>query len=271
MRKSLLSLLVLLILSPFCRAVPGPELLFAAAEWPPYTGTGLRGGGLAAEIVTEAFQRVGYRVEFKVFPWLRAQNMVRNGQLDGMGIAWYTRERAGHMAYSRPYLKTEIVLIKHRDDQRYYDTPEQLDNKHFGVLRGYGYRNLVDSDGVRTTVLDNLEQSFHMLAKKRIDLTLEERLNAGHRLSQLPADIREAIAFVPRPLEVKDLHLTISHNRKDHQRIIADFNRGLKLIVEDGTYRNILHSWQPLPLGIEESFQSRPPRGSRLSGYSGGK
>ncbi len=251
MRKPLIILLLsLLVLSSFSHASAEINLRFAATEWPPYTGSNLRGGGLAAEIVTAAFKRVGYRVEFVVRPWLRAQKMVENGQLDGMGIAWYTDERAATMAYSRPYLKTEIVLIKHRDDYASYEEPDDLNNKHFSILRGYGYLNLVQSDSIRTTVLDSLEQSFEMLANKRIDLTLEEKLNAQHRLSFLPAQTRNVIAFVPRPLEIKDLHITISHNNKDYERIISDFNRGLELIIEDGSYRGFFQSYQTLPLGV---------------------
>jgi len=167
-----------------------------------------------------------------------------------MGIAWYTDERAKSMTYSRPYLQTQIVLIKHRDDSSDYQQTSDLDNKHFGVLRGYGYLNLVQSDSIQKTVLNSLEQSFRMLSNKRIDLTLEEKLNAHHRLSFLPDPIKEQVVIGNHPLQVKDLHITISKNIKEHERIIADFNQGLDLIIKDGTYVKIIKSHQPQPLGI---------------------
>lgn len=244
----------LLWLSLACHAAADNYLRLAATEWPPYTSSNLPGSGLAAEIVAAAFRQVGYRVEYVVRPWLRAQRMVQNGELDGMGIAWYTDERAATMAYSRPFLRTEIVLIKHRDDDTVYDHPDHLNNKHFSVLRGYGYLNLVQSESIRTTVLDNLEQSFEMLASKRIDLTLEEKLNAQYRLSFLAPSIRRLIAFAPRPLEVKDLHITISRKHPHYEQIIADFNRGLGQIIADGSYQALLQSYQPrlTPLGVLE-------------------
>lgn len=251
--KKKIFIVLVFILSGIFPLYAENNIRLAATDWPPYTGNNLLHGGVAAEIVNAAFARVGYHSKFMVYPWARAQQMVKEGFLDGMGIAWYTEERAINMAYSQPYLKTQIVLIKHRDDQHQYLKLSDLNNKHFGVLRGYGYLNLVQSETIRKTLLGTLAQSFQMLSTKRIDLTLEEKLNAHHHLAQLPIAVQQNIIIGDRPLQVKDLHMTISRSVENYQQIINDFNRGLSQILEDGTYAKILGAYQPLPLGITGS------------------
>ena len=251
MNKMLTALLFsLIVLNSFSQASTEINLKLAATEWPPYTGENLSNGGLAAEIVTAAFNQVGYRATFVVAPWARAQMMVKEGQLDGLGIAWYTDKRAKTMAYSQPFLKTEIVLIKHKDDLERYQTPDDLEDKHFSILRGYGYTNLLPLDSIQTTVLDSLEQSLQMLVNRRIDLTIEDKLNARYHLSHLPEQTQEKIAFVPQPLKINNLHITISRSKKNHALTISDFNRGLELILQNGTYHKILNAYDTPSLAI---------------------
>lgn len=227
------------------------HLKFAATEWPPYTTNTLEDGGVSNQIVTTAFNRVGYSVDFVIQPWKRAQKMVSKGALDGMGIAWYTEKRAETMVYSEPYLLNEIVLIKHTNDLGKYSSNSAYNGKHFGVLRGYGYLNLVESTTTKVTVLDNLEQSLRMLSRNRIDLTLEERLNFQTRLALLPETVQNSISFLPNPLEIKPLHITISKELANHNEIIAEFNRGLGLIRQEGKYQAIIDGYHPKPLGVK--------------------
>ncbi|WP_165840135.1 substrate-binding periplasmic protein [Motiliproteus coralliicola] len=227
-----------------------PVLKLAATEWAPYTSVTLASGGVASELVTAAFNQVGYDVEVMVYPWQRAQHMVKQGVLDGMAIAWYTEERNLRMLYSRPYLKTEIVLLKHRSDLNTYGD-EEMEGKLFAVMRGYGYLGSIPAKHYRTSVSDSLEQSLLMLGRKRVDLVLEERLQAHHKLALLPRIDRDKIHF-GRSLEVRPLHLTISRGHPQHRQIIDDFNRGLALLIERGEYARILANYEPAPLSVAD-------------------
>lgn len=242
--------LILLLLASTVGAKP--VLKFAATEWVPYTSASMAGGGVAAEIVQAAFKQVDYDVEVLIYPWQRAQNMVKQGALDGMAIAWFTEERNLRMLYSRPYLNTEIVLLQHRDDGNAYAQPQMLEGKSFAVIRGYGYLNSIPTKNYQTSVSDSLEQSLMMLGRKRVDLTLEERLNAFHRLASMPFEERERVRF-GRSLEVRPLHLTVSRGHPDHRQIIEDFNRGLSLLIETGAYAKILERHDPAPLSVVDS------------------
>ncbi|WP_421868278.1 substrate-binding periplasmic protein [Motiliproteus sp.] len=244
---SRLSALILLLLAG--TVVAKPVLKFAAAEWVPYTTASMTSGGVAAEIVQAAFKQVDYDVEVLIYPWQRAQNMVKQGALDGMAIAWFTDERNLRMLYSRPYLNTEIVLLQHRDDDNSYAQPKSMEGKLFAVIRGYGYLNSIPTNYYQTSVSDSLEQSLMMLGRKRVDLTLEERLNAFHRLALMTDDERQRVRF-GRSLQVRPLHLTVSRGHPNHRRIIDDFNHGLDLLIEKGDYARILKRYDPSPISV---------------------
>jgi len=82
MKKPLhLLALILILISQFVQANKEVNLHLAATEWPPYTGSNLIHGGIAAEIVNTIFERMGYYSEFNVYPWQRAQIMVKEGLL----------------------------------------------------------------------------------------------------------------------------------------------------------------------------------------------
>ena len=226
-------------------------VLLAATEWPPYTSKHLPDQGVAAEVVIAAFKQSGLEVELQIYPWARGQAMVRSGHLHGLGIAWFTEQRNREMLYSDPFLKTEIVLIKNRHDFQDYSRVENRQGKHFAVLRGYGYMDLVPKEQVRISTLADLEQSLQMLAAGRVDLTLEEKLNAHYRLAKLPFDTQQKIEFVEPALQVKDLFITISRQHPRHKAIIQAFNQGLKQLIASGEYREILRHYTPEPGGVD--------------------
>ena len=58
-------------------------------ELPPYSfaGTGARPGGVAVNVVDCAAQAIGQPLEVGIYPWARAQAMVRDGHADGFFAA----------------------------------------------------------------------------------------------------------------------------------------------------------------------------------------
>jgi len=51
--------------------------------------------GIFNDILTEVFKRLGIPLKKAVYPWKRAQMMVKNGEADGM-VTVYTKERAAY-------------------------------------------------------------------------------------------------------------------------------------------------------------------------------
>ena len=242
--------MILLLLS-LSSTIVAAELRLGGTEWPPYMGSELKGHGIAAIMVTEIFKRAGHKVRFVFFPWQRTQLYVRDGKLAGLAIAWYTQERTRAMTYSHPYLQTAIVLIKRREDPFVYRRLEDLYGKNIGVIIGYGYLKKIESEKIRKSFVSSLQQNLLKLIRKRIDLTIEEKLNALNVMSQMPDETRRSLAILERPLEVKRLHITISKNIPNADQLLQDFNDALVAMLEDGSYHRLIGNFRHRPLPVD--------------------
>ncbi len=245
------TLIFFTIFLDFNNPVEGAELKMGGTEWSPYMGSELQHHGIAAQIVTQIFSQTGHQVEFKFFPWKRTQVLVKTGQLDGLAIAWFTKERAETMVYSKPYIRTAIVLIKRKDDPFAYNGIQDLDGKNIGVIMGYGYLKKIQSSKIQKSFVKTLEQNLRKLAGGRIDLTMEEKINAQITIASMPREIQAALTIIENPFETKELHITLSKNIPQHQALLDNFNRVLAAMIKDGRYQRMLDHLDPTPLGVQ--------------------
>lgn len=242
-----------------CNALSATELKMGGTEWPPYIGSKLPNHGIAAEIVSQIFERAGHSVEFFFFPWKRTQHLVTTGELDGLAVAWYTEERSKTMGYSIPYVNTAIVLIKRKSDPFIFNRLEDLEGKKIGVLGGYGYLKKIESEKIQKSFVNSFKQNLHKLVNQRIDLTLEENLNARKIISLMPKKIQDSVTIIENPFEVKELHITLSKNVPNYERILEDFNIALRAMIQDGSYQRMLNRFTYKPLPIDKKHVSESP------------
>ena len=52
----------------------------ASGEYAPWTSKNIKGAGFTNHVISEAFARVGYRVEFEYYPWKRAFKSAKTGE-----------------------------------------------------------------------------------------------------------------------------------------------------------------------------------------------
>src|SRR5579859_5030289 len=97
---SRLFFLVLLLSTLSVAAAEEPPLIIDSPESHPYAWR--EDGqikGLFHDLVMEAFQRAGRKVEIRLLPWARAMEEVRQGRADGMFVVYKTPERERDFAF----------------------------------------------------------------------------------------------------------------------------------------------------------------------------
>jgi ABC-type amino acid transport substrate-binding protein len=78
------------------------------------------------------------------------------------------------------------------------------------------------------------------LANERIDLVLIERALAEYLLkTELPEYKGQMEALEPA-VEILPIYILISREIEEHQKLVDDFNRGLKRLISQGKVSNIL-------------------------------
>ncbi len=228
----------------------GP-LRLGTSVWSPYVDQNLPGKGLAIELVTAAFKEAGYDVQVEVGSWPRTLEGAKIGVYDVIPAAWYTEERAKELAYSKPYLANTIKFIRRKGDDVNFNGIEDLRGKVIGVVAGYAYGPEFDKARGLTRFEENhVIQNLLNLINGEVQLTLGDEWVLRHETKQYLRSSADQLEILPRPLDVRDLHIAVSRLHPDHEKIIAAFDEAIEKMKKDGRYQAIIDRHLNRYLGI---------------------
>jgi polar amino acid transport system substrate-binding protein len=220
------------------------DISMVTVDWEPYYASSLDKGGVYTEIVKTAFKRVGHTASVRFLPWKRALKYVEEGKNDIVMGAYFNEERNKIYIYSDSCMTLHTGLVAHKSlGITSYKTLKDLKSYKIGINRGWIYTPEFDSaDYLKKDEATNQMVNIRKFFKKRVDMIAITIEIFQYELSKLKHhDMSEVVVLNPL-LGEKGLHLMMGRKIPDHEKIIADFNKGLKEIREDGTYGSILSS-----------------------------
>jgi len=223
------------------QATAAGEINLVTVDYSPFYGPTLPNEGPITEIVIAAFDKVGYDVSVKYVPWARAVADAKAGKADGLHGAWYSQEREEWFVYSDKLPGNEIVLFKRKGTEpQAFDGYDDLQPYRIGVVRGYVNPPEFDAADLRTEEANSDKLNLTKLAKGRVDLILIDRAIAKHILANELAEHKDALEAVDPPLKIEHLYMLISKETDDYQTKVEDFNKGLKVLTEEGGIDEIM-------------------------------
>ena len=77
-------------------------------------------------------------------------------------------------------------------------------------------------------------------AALRVRLTLEDEYVARYYLARESPRVRNAVAFVGKPLSENSLHILVSLKNPEHAQIVAGFDREIARMKADGSYARLM-------------------------------
>lgn len=228
-----------------------PVVRLGAHAWGPYLGKTLPNHGLAADIVSSAFAQSGYKTVIEFMPWNRVGDSMKNGELEGSLASWYSADRKQHVAFSDAYIENRLVFVKRDNDPFEFTSAEQskheLKNKSYrlGVFEDYSYGKEFDkiSPLFQVETRNYCSQLFRDVASKELDLALVDHWIAQQELND-KEHIADHLTQVSGVLATRTLHVTISKNINDSEKLINAFNLGLQRLKENGDYDKLLKKHQ---------------------------
>lgn len=213
------------------------KLRLVADAWAPFTDASLLNNGLATDLVTTALARAGYTSEYHQVPWARALHGLGEGHYDVLVNAWYSEDRTLLGEFSAPYLVNRVRFLKRSRSSVEYRDLSQLYTRPIAVVRGYSYSPEFDNDALLEKVpVSNFTMAARMVAAGRVDLAVEDEFVARYYLAREPKNIRDNLAFLPKPLTENSLHILVSLKNPRHEQIVADFDREIAAMKADGSY-----------------------------------
>ncbi|OGR10972.1 MAG: hypothetical protein A2277_14215 [Desulfobacterales bacterium RIFOXYA12_FULL_46_15] len=232
--------MMMCLICPVIGYAEAQKITLVSSEYPPYFGVKLANYGGLGEIIVAAFQRVGYEVTIKFYPWARAIQMTKDGDCDGMFALWFTQEREQWFVFSDPLPANEIGFYKRTADPIHFTTLEELKPYRIGTVRGYANPSAFE----QATYLQKEEvtqdlQNLKKLVANHIDLALIDKGLAAYLLTTALPEARDTVEWLEPALEIMPQYVVMSKQVAAYQQKIEDFNRGLAQITQDGLVENI--------------------------------
>ena len=201
-------------------------------------------GGYLVEITKESFRRVGYEVHIEYLPWKRALVMsMEQGRYDVLLGAYYSEERAYKMAYSEPVATVEISILTRKEDNISYTRIEDLAPFLIGHINGATVNpefDLAAKKYLKVDYVSNVDQNIKKLLMGWIDMLVDKKRKIQLIINEKYYESKDGLVFLNPPLEVSYFYNAFPKSRDGYRQKLEDFNEGLRLIIEDGTYDRML-------------------------------
>ena len=219
--------------------------------WPAiYRGIDGKPAGIFNDILTEVFSRLDIPLKKAVYPWERAQAMVKNGDADGM-VTVYTKERKAFTVATEPIWEIGETLFFLRDNPK---ACEILKINSFDDMKGFTIVDIQGSGwtkeqykrhGIKNVIwVPTTDSALNMLAAGRADIFIMFDLNAYRLLTKkrvqegpMANNFQNIITIMPTFVKLP-FRLLIRKGSPFAQRV-NDINKVLEEMKNDGTIERI--------------------------------
>lgn len=217
--------------------------LVGGPDFRPLSDPGLSHGGMAAEIITAAFAKVGDSVTIEFEPWPRGYADARKLRYDGTFPYAETPERERDFLFSdliyaqiaHPYVLAGSTWSVSDLDKL---TGKTMCNPQ-GYLVQAPIKGLVESGAIKVESPAGMPQCFKMLEAGRVDFVDCTEIQAKASAMQV-FGATDAVKALPAVIGTGGSYLIVSRQHAAGDRIIADFNRGLAQLKQSGAYDRIV-------------------------------
>ena len=222
-----------------------------ASPFPPFTGPNLKDKGVAWEICKAALEAQGYIVNLEFAPWARAMEDSKKGKYDGLLPAYRTEERMRWFLYPMPLLTINTGFIKHKlkKEITYNGDLRTLIGYNIGVGKGYSTEDEFDkADYLNKVFVSTTPQILKMLWLGRLDLAVGGLEYSLYYLNEINKDpkfkgIKSDLVVLHPPLKERQAYMIIPIQTRSHKRKLNDFNLGMRKIMNNGVYSNIIKKY----------------------------
>ncbi len=198
-------------------------------------------GGFLIEVTKAAFAKVGHEVKIEYMPWARALRSVMEGESEALLGGYYNEERAQKMLYSDLIGRSDMVFFKLKSSHIVFDKLEDLKPYTIGTIIGAAYTPEFDAaQYIKKEAVSDYLTNIRKLAAGRFDLFVEKKYVVLNALKNQFPDEYNKIDMLPKPLRENKFYNAFSRTHPDYEKTVADFNKGLKAIMDDGTYDKIM-------------------------------
>lgn len=217
----------------------GKLLIGTEGTYPPFTFHDTSGNltGFDVEVATEVAKRLGVKAEFQETQWdamfagldAKRFDMIANQ----VGIR---PDRQEKYDFSDPYITSAGVLIAHKDNNK-VKAFEDIKGLNAAQSLTSNYADMAKKYGANIVGVEGFQQAVELLAQKRVDVTINDKLSYLDYKKQKPDAPIQVVATAD------DASSSGFMFRKKSDTLVDEVNKALKEMVADGTYKKISEKW----------------------------
>lgn len=244
MKKVLFSMLAVAIMFVGVHMAWGETVeIVAEDDWYPYCakiGEGVE--GISVDLIKAAFNAEGVDVVFVPMNFDRGMAAVKDGKAIGCFNAVRTAESENtYLWHDEKLFSADSVFYAHSDFSGQVTSPKDIEGKKIGLTQGYGYGDAIEQNQKITKEYSKSDEIIlKKCAAKRVDFVILYDKVAEYLIGKL------GIQGQVKPVgssESTDIYLAFSKANPAGSKFRDIFSSGMKKIKGDGTYKNILDSW----------------------------
>lgn len=200
--------------------------------------------GIEIEIMKMLSAQMDVNFNVTVVPWSRALAKARNGTADCLFPAFRSEQRLRFLEYSSvPIHTSNLVFYKHKDSDFDYASLNDLNQRSIAVVRSFKQPDKIatmkQNKKVHIIEVTELNQSFELLQRNRVDLVLYNKIVGDLALSQF---VEPQIVALEKPLESIPAYVTFSKH-SEFKRLMPELDAKLKIILESEPYKKIVQRY----------------------------
>lgn len=224
------------------------EIVIVTGEFPPLYTEHTKTHGVVLQIVKEVFSAVDIQVEFMFIPWARADQYAKVGGADA-SCCWFEQdERKKYGYYSDPIFSYSYSFFYLKSTAFDWANVADLRGIVIGATRGYTYtKEFTEAENNKILTVHRATSDIQNLKKLLYGRVQIFPLNTdvGYYLMKKEFSPEDAalITHHPKPLFKKPIHLVFPKNAEQSTRLRSLFNKGLKFILNNGRYSQIVKEY----------------------------
>ncbi|MGX6445373.1 amino acid ABC transporter substrate-binding protein [Neobacillus sp. K501] len=193
--------------------------------------------GFDVEIAKEIAKRLGVEAEFKETQWDSMFAGLDAKRFDMIANQVGIREdRQEKYDFSDPYITSAAVLIAHKDNDK-VKSFEDIKGLNSAQSLTSNYGDMAKKFGANLVGVEGFTQSVELLASKRVDVTINDRISYLDFMKQKPDAPIKVVATSD------DASVSGFMFRKNNDTLVKEVNKALTEMIEDGTYTKISEKW----------------------------
>ncbi len=189
--------------------------------------------GIGAEIAREVITKIGHDIEIGIYPWKRAQAMVKEGDAHVLIGPYKTQEREKFLDYNKYHFFQDNMVfyaksgLKQSWDGKFYS----LQNKTIAIMAGWSYGPKADANlkKLKTHDFYSVLKGLELVSLERYDFCALNQRNALAIIQK--HNLQNQFDIIDPPISKTKGYFGFSKKLK-LDKLIIQFDKELKTLID---------------------------------------